>query len=363
MARVLLVEPYLVGSHRAWAEGWVRHSRHEIELVGHEGQHWRWRMRGGAVSVAREVRERFGAGGGVDVVVGSNMLDLASFRGLVGLDARWVQYLHENQLTYPRQPGEPIDTGLAWMQWRGLVAVDEVWINSHFHRDALFAALVPFLSSVPDHGHEPELAGLADRVRVISPGVDVSACRAGGRSRTPRPLVLSNQRWHHDKDVGAVLRTLLRMAEEGVEFDVAVVGDADGGEAATLDPMLDRLGGRVLARGMVARADYLELLCRADIVVSAARGENFGIAVVEAIAAGAWPVVPDALAYPEVVPPAFHASTLYAPGGLGRCLRDTVAEVASGSAAIEGLASEMDVFDIRVVAEEMDDHIDRLLGV
>ena len=28
------------------------------------------------------------------------------------------------------------------------------------------------------------------------------------------PLVVSNQRWHHDKDVGAVLRALTRLADE-----------------------------------------------------------------------------------------------------------------------------------------------------
>lgn len=362
MASVLLVEPFLGGSHRAWAEGWVRHSRHEITLLGHEGRHWRWRMRGSAVSLAREARDR-GAAGSVDVVVASNMLDLAAFRGLVGLDARWVQYLHENQLTYPRQRGEPVDTGLAWMQWRGLVAADEVWINSRFHRDALFAALDGFLTSAPDHDHEPERAELPARVRVISPGVDIAACRAGERSIGSRPLVLSNQRWHHDKDVGAVLRTLLRMAGEGLEFDVAVVGDSDGGEAVTLDPLLDALGERVVARGLLPRAAYLEVLRHADIVVSAARGENFGIAVVEAIAAGAWPVLPDALAYPEVVPPVFHDATLYPPGGLGRHLRSTVAAVASGSPAVAGLDLEMAVFDERSVAAEMDDHIDRLLGV
>lgn len=362
MAHVLLVEPYLGGSHRAWAEGWRDHSRHEVEIVGHGGTHWRWRMRGGAVSLAREVRDRTGPA--PDVVVASNMLDLASFRGLVDLPGVvWVQYLHENQLTYPRQEGEALDTGLAWMQWRGLVAADEIWSNSAFQRDELLAGLDRLLGAVPDHDHQSERTGLESRLLVIPPGVDVAACRPGERRPNPRPLVVSNQRWHHDKDVGAVLRSLRRIAEAGVEFDVAVIGDHEGGEAERLGPILDDLGDRVIARGLETRADYLDLLRRADIVVSAARGENFGIAVVEAIAAGARPVLPDALAYPEVVPEAYHDLCLYDPGELGRSLREAIEAIAAGTPTPEGLTEAADVFAWPTVAATMDDRIDELRRV
>ena len=321
MARILLVEPFLGGSHRAWAEGWASHSRHDIEILGHEGRHWRWRMRGGSVSLARDLAATTRPS--VDVVVASNMLDLAAFRGMVELPgATWVQYLHENQLTYPRQPGESLDTGLAWMQWRSLVVADEIWCNSAFQRDELIAGLDRLLASAPDHGHEPERAALEAKLRIEHPGVDIRE-RRSRPTGAPRPLVVSNQRWHHDKDVGAVIRTVRRLLERGVDLDLAVVGDNEGGEAAVIDPLLDGLGDRVVARGFLDRPDYESLLDRADVVVSAAKGENFGIAVVEAIAAGAWPVLPDALAYPEIIPVSHHDDCLYAEGGLGKRLADS----------------------------------------
>lgn len=359
MTRVLLLEPFLGGSHRAWAEGWRARSRHDVHVLGLEGRHWRWRMRGGAVTLAREVREA--DLGSFDVVVASNMLDLASFRGLSDLGAAtWIQYLHENQLTYPRQEGESLDTGLAWMQWRGLVAADEVWCNSTFQRDELLAGLDRLLDATPDHGHEPEREALPAKLRVIHPGVDVAGLQVGERRANPRPLVLSNQRWHHDKDVGAVLRSLRRLAERGLEFDVAVVGDHEGGEAEVLSPILDDLGDRVVARGLADAATYRGLLGRADVVVSAARGENFGIAVVEAIASGAWPVLPDTLAYPEVIPAAHHDACLYPSGGLGRRLGDVIEAIAAGGSAPTGLAAAMAAYDWSVVAAMMDDRIDEL---
>jgi len=42
-------------------------------------------------------------------------------------------------------------------------------------------------------------------------------------------------------------------------------------------------------------------LQQADVIVSTANHEFFGISVVEAIAAGAFPLVPNRLSYPEII--------------------------------------------------------------
>ena len=366
MAKVLLVEPYLVGSHQAWVTGWIEHSRHDVAVLGHTGEHWRWRMRGGAVSLARLTREHLGRSGSVDVVLGSNMLDLAGFLGLARPQlgaARVVQYFHENQLTYPRQSGEALDSGLAWMQWRGAVAADELWFNSAFHRNAFVAAVDELLAAAPDEPHQPERDVLEERIWVAPPGIAYEECRRGVTVANERPLIVSNQRWHHDKDVGSVVRAVRRLVRSGVECDLAVVGDETGGEAEQIAPLLDELGDRVVARGHVSRSDYLALLRRADVVVSAARGENFGIAVAEAIAAGAWPVLPRALAYPELIPEAHHPNCLYDEGELGRCLTSAVAAVAAGHSAPAGLAFAMWDYAWPTVAARLDDRIDSLCAV
>lgn len=366
MARILLVEPYRVGSHQAWADGWTAHSRHEMVTLGHEGAHWRWRMRGAAVSLAREFAASVARIGAIDVVVASNMLDLAGFLGLTRRRLRGapvVQYFHENQLSYPRQAGEALDTGLAWMQWRGAVAADELWFNSEFHRDAFIAGVDDLLAGAPDHPHGHERVAIEHRVRVAPPGIWFADCRRERVGHTGRPLILSNQRWHHDKDVGAVVRAVRRLGENGADVDLAVVGDETGGEAARIDPLLDELGERVVARGRLPRSAYLELLGQADVVVSAARGENFGIAVAEAVAAGAWPVLPRALSYPGLIPEPFHAACLYDEGGLGRRLAATVSAVAAGERAPDGLSASMARYAWPVVASALDDRIDELCRV
>ncbi len=43
---ILLLEPYFGGSHRAWAEGYARHSGHRIDLLTLPASFWKWRMQG-----------------------------------------------------------------------------------------------------------------------------------------------------------------------------------------------------------------------------------------------------------------------------------------------------------------------------
>ena len=76
---------------------------------------WRWRMRGGAVTLARMYAESKRR---PEVVVTTDILDLATFRGLLQstFEVSHVPpiavYFHENQLTYPLPPGRTRDLSL-----------------------------------------------------------------------------------------------------------------------------------------------------------------------------------------------------------------------------------------------------------
>ena len=172
--------------------------------------------------------------------------------------------------------------------------------------------------------------------------------------------MLSNQRWHHDKDLGSVLRALVRIAATGTAFRVALAGDDTGGEREALLPLLDALGERVEHVGHLERHDYLRLLERSDIVVSAARNEFFGIAVVEALAAGAIPVLPRALAYPEVLPRRFHRCGLYGAGELTEALAAAISSPEDHRRECAGLADAVRRFDWSVVAPDYDRAVDAL---
>jgi glycosyltransferase involved in cell wall biosynthesis len=65
----------------------------------------------------------------------------------------------------------------------------------------------------------------------------------------------------------------------------------------------DKLADEILNFGYVdTREKYYEILREADIVVSTAHHEFFGVSVLEAAFLGCYPVVPNRLVYPEIYP-------------------------------------------------------------
>ena len=77
------------------------------------------------------------------------------------------------------------------------------------------------------------------------------------------------------------------------------------------DRIGERLGDRVVHVGHLDLGEYHRLLASSDVTVSTAEHETFGIAAVEAMAAGCVPLLPNRLSYPEIVPSPWHEAVLY----------------------------------------------------
>jgi glycosyltransferase involved in cell wall biosynthesis len=96
-----------------------------------------------------------------------------------------------------------------------------------------------------------------------------------------------------------------------MDFRVALAGRNYRQSAPEFEAARERLGARVVHFGYADDAQYAALLHQADVVVSTARHEFFGVAVVEAIYGGCFPVLPRRLAYPELIPQSYHEACLY----------------------------------------------------
>jgi len=90
------------------------------------------------------------------------------------------------------------------------------------------------------------------------------------------------------------------------------------------------------------------------VVASVAEHEFFGVAVVEALAAGCVPVLPEAMSYPELVPERYHGHAFYSPGGFRRRLRDVLLDVEAARRRVDGLAAAMHRFEWSTVAPLLD---------
>ena len=125
------------------------------------------------------------------------------------------------------------------------------------------------------------------------------------------PLILWNQRWEYDKDPVRLFAALNRLTETGADFGVAICGESFGNVPVEFDEARDRLQAHLVHYGYAEQDEYRRLLLDASVVVSTARHEFFGVAAVEGLAAGAIPIFPNALAYPELIPGEARAQVLY----------------------------------------------------
>ena len=336
---MLFLESFYGGSHREFADGLVQYSRHRIDLHTLPARFWRWRMRGAALHFARAVARP----ADYDLLLVTDLMNVADLKAVWGGECPPILlYVHENQLSYPKPEGEQRDYQFAFTDIASALVADVMVFNSRYHRDAYFAVLPEVLRRMPEYEPAWVPEALAAKARVLYPGCRLPApsstnvARAGGDAgaagrqpcaadiaatfagparcavRPGPPLVIWNHRWEFDKQPAAFFAALRKVQRAGVAFEVALLGESSQYVPKEFIAAREWLGERVVQYGYLpSRTAYLEWLRRGAVVVSTAIQENFGISVVEAVAAGCHPLLPNRLAYPEVIPAAFHETCLY----------------------------------------------------
>lgn len=302
--RVVVVEPYYGGSHRAWADGYAAASTHDVTLLTLPARFWKWRMHGAFLTLAAMLEANVQEHGLPDVIVVSSMLDVAAFAGAIRSSAPGVPivvYFHESQFTYPLSPADRTDLTYAMKNWSSAAVADLVVFNSQYHRSLFADAAHRFLNAFPEFTHTHLVPSVIDASIVLPVGVDVGPLVTSEPRREGTPMVLWNHRWEHDKGPEELLAIVTGLIERDVDFTMAMCGEVFVSVPETYDTIVDRLGDRLVHRGWIEADGYRELLLGSSVVLSTALQEFFGVSVVEGIAAGAHPVLPDRLVFPERV--------------------------------------------------------------
>ncbi|GAB4540150.1 MAG: DUF3524 domain-containing protein [Anaerolineae bacterium] len=320
--KILLVEPYYTGSHAAWAAGYAAHSRHEVMLLTLPGRFWKWRMHGGAITLARQflVMEIT-----PDLILATDMLDLTTFLALTRARTCHLPtaiYFHENQLSYPWSPtdrdvkqGRSLHYG--FINYASALVADAVFFNSRYHLGSFLAELPLLLKHFPDHNELDTVEGVRARSEVLPLGLDLrrfDAYRPDPRTSTSGapPLILWNHRWEYDKNPQEFLQALYVLADRGLDFGLAILGERFREQPAEFIEARHRLGKRVRHFGYVPDfASYARWLWQADLLPVTSYQDFFGASVVEAIYCGCLPLLPRRLSYPELIPPEYHRLCFY----------------------------------------------------
>jgi glycosyltransferase involved in cell wall biosynthesis len=302
---ILGLESYYGGSHKAFIDGLSEISKHNWTILTLPANKWKWRMRHSAITFAKQVADSFEKGLSCDILLCSDMLNLAEFTALVPIQIASlpkVVYFHENQLTYPVRVEDERDYQFAMTNFTSALAADAIWFNSRFHLDSFLAALVKFLKSMPDNQPIREVEEIRDKSSVFPPGIEDLPQRP---SRKPGPMrILWAARWEHDKNPEDFFAALEILKNNNIRFEISVIGQSFRDRPEIFDTAKIKFEDNIIRWGyQQSRQEYVNSLHEADVIVSTANHEFFGLSVLEAVAAGVYPLVPNRLSYPEIFNP------------------------------------------------------------
>jgi glycosyltransferase involved in cell wall biosynthesis len=316
---ILAVEPYFSGSHKAFLSGLQEYSQHTFQLVTLNGKGRPARIHIDSMKLAQEVKQLDIE---PDILMLSSVMNVAAFLALTNpcfADTPKVMYMHENPLTQPLPPGEVRDEVYGYLHFLGMLAVDELLFASEFQRDDYLDSLPAFLKEYSDDPYTDQIEEIAQKARVLYPGLDLSGLDTDTTTETKeiksqRPVIVWNQRWQYDRNPGMFFRVLNRLDDIDLDFDLILAGDTKHDKPEEFQKAWSRYGRRIKHFGYVEDPEaYARLLHQGDIVVSTATYEFFCVAIMEAIHCGCHPLVPDSLHYPELIPEHLHEPLLHAP--------------------------------------------------
>lgn len=280
-------------------------------------------------------------------------------------------------------PESDRDFHFGWMQVLTALSADVCAFNSSFNRDSFVEAIPQLLGLIPDKSQRPPAAELQARIRsksvvayfpvqlpppvipvvVAKPSCDAAegasmlmdtgtaavestACSSGAGSAVlsgvlaspfppVAPLVIAwNHRWEYDKQPELLFETLRALQEAGADFRLVLLGEAFAEVPpafAAARPWLEA-AGKIRHWGYApSKAEYWSLLRASDVVLSTAAHEFFGVAVVEGVMAGCYPLCPGALAYPEILAPTEAELALAVAAAAGPASLSTSAATASAA--------------------------------
>jgi len=365
--RILLAEPYFGGSHRDFLAGLQAHVDMDFTLLTLPARKWKMRMQTAAPWLANQITDLYQRGQRFDGLLCSTFLDLAVLRTLLartGINLPAGVYFHENQFAYPGRIRDPGYFQFTNINWTTALCADLLAFNSRFNFDAFLAGIAKFVSRVPDISLAGCIQDIKAKSTVLYPGIDFSAIdqsqpSATGRPcRKNRPVVVWNHRWEHDKDPDSFFSAMNDLAKIGPDFGLIVLGQQFRDQPQVFARAREQLGRHIIHFGYAPNRDqYAALLGQADLVVSTARHEFFGISVLEAVRAGCRPLVPDRLSYVELYPDRFR----YQDNALVQSLVRALAELPAPDqrARYHHMAAR---YGWPFVAQQYRDWLDRLCG-
>ena len=304
---IIYIEPFYSGAHKQWIDSYKEKSSHNIKILSLPGIHWKWRMHGSAISLAKEfldMDESF------DLIIVSDMLNLPIFKSLcqkkIG-ETKVITYFHENQISYPRSmhdEDEQLNRDLhyAFINYTTALVSDYNLFNSEYHLTNFIDGLSSYLKKMPDKKNLETINNIKEKSNVLHIGCNTIKYKKNDKIVNSSPIILWNHRWEHDKNPEDFFNVLYKIKEKNIDFSLVIVGESFINYPDCFDRAKIKLGNEIIHMGYCdSKKDYCKWLMKSDVIPVTSNQDFFGVSVVEAISSGVYPILPARLAYPEIL--------------------------------------------------------------
>ncbi|TPD55045.1 MAG: DUF3524 domain-containing protein [Thalassolituus maritimus] len=312
---VWLLSAYRSESHASWVN-WLSNQQDcpvRLRIFELPGRYFRWRIRGNPLSWMADFRDALQKERPQHILA-TSMVDIATIKGLHPelADIPVTLYFHENQFAYPVGDRQHSSIDPQMVQLYGALSSERCLFNSRFNLESMLEGVTELLRKLPDAIPDHVVDELRAKSSVLPVAVETVNTDTIPAQTDTTPMILWNHRWEYDKRPDRFEAVLDTLADRGVNFQLALLGPRPEKVPGELSAIREKHAARIIADGMVPRAEYETLLKRARVVISTADHEFQGLSMIEAVSAGATPVVPDALCYREQYPDRFR----YQPGNI-----------------------------------------------
>ncbi|KAL7642160.1 UNVERIFIED_CONTAM: hypothetical protein RMT77_006720 [Armadillidium vulgare] len=306
-AIVLILEPFYGGSHKqlivTLQSDESLFSPDDLSLFILPSKKWHWKARTSALYFYQKIPQEHN----LRVLFASstlNLCELVSLRpDLAAL--KKILYFHENQLVYPIRKEKHRDFQYGYNQILSCLVADQIVFNSQYNLES-------FLREIPRHikrqpGLRPDPGPIVEVIKKKS-SVLYFPVSITHKTRSPKdalePLhIIWPHRWEHDKDPDTFFQVLYQLTEAGLNFRLSVLGESFAEAPPVFAEARVKLSNFIHHWGYAENKEkYWEILHCGDVVVSTAHHEFFGVAMLEAVGAGCFPLCPNRLVYPEIFP-------------------------------------------------------------
>lgn len=301
-AKILVVSAYDADNHQYWYHRLIdMYPQAQFTRIALPPVNFAWRQRGNALRIARDFADELRAD--YDMLMVTSAVDLATLRGLVPCLAQLptLVYFHENPFAYPdsSRPGSAIDAQLTSMYTA--IAADQCLFNSRHNLSSFMSGVAALLDRYPDEVPDGVVPSLLAKSRETPVPLARDLFDGAVMPRQGNSIRIAwNHRWGFDKGPERLLAFVQALDASDIDAQIMLLGHRSDVAPSSLNELIQRFSHLISFNGFESQRElYRARLATADVVLSTARHDFQGLSVMEAVAMGCVPLVPDRLSYPE----------------------------------------------------------------